>query len=394
MKIIFTADLHVHAHRADSHTAGADRLLDGLSALRQTLQYSRERGCPWVFGGDLKQPRRSWPHEALTGALAVLREFPDVEKVMVKGNHDGEGEYGSGLQPFAHLAAVVDRPCVVEVGARPMAVWPAMSDPALRPEAFVDSVPPAAGVIIGHAFLQGARLGAEDFRAPGGATPAQLGLGGARPRFRLGLFGDVHKGQALARRPHRAPDWVPFAETLAESTVAVIRDAGEWAGDVLYPGSPYAQTWGEREDGPKGALLVDLDTGEVDLLRVDAPRYVAEDWVGDEWADRVRAYASPRGDHDGVRAAWRGHFVRVAVGAWVRTAEFTAAFDRLRDVGEPRSLQVVAALRRSEARRAEIHGGMSAPDLLRGYMTSRPLGGADPAHVLAAGEALLRGDEG
>ena len=43
-RIVFLADAHVHPWRLQSRDGGHDRLLDGLSAVRQSLQLARELG--------------------------------------------------------------------------------------------------------------------------------------------------------------------------------------------------------------------------------------------------------------------------------------------------------------------------------------------------------------
>lgn len=48
VKIIVTADTHVHPFRLCSRDGGKDRLRDGLSALHQSLDMARSHGCPWV----------------------------------------------------------------------------------------------------------------------------------------------------------------------------------------------------------------------------------------------------------------------------------------------------------------------------------------------------------
>lgn len=379
-QVVFTADLHVHPYKLESRDGGVDRLADGLSALRQTLDYARQRGATWVFGGDAKVPRRSWPHDALTGWLDVLKLYPDVEKVFVAGNHDGDGEWGSGLRPFAPYGAVVDRPTI----SGGVAYWPA-SAPQGDLEAFLGDAAASADVLVGHGYVAGAKTGPEDFRAPSSLTLERLGLLASRPRFRVALFGDVHKGQILVRgKRGRTPEWSPFTAFPRGALAGEVplRGAGEWRGEVVYPGSPYAQNWGEREDGPKGCLLVDLESGEVTFLPVRGPRYLLYDWREEPARQRVA---------DAVRD-WPENFVRVLVGDWYgdeREAEINGRR------GAERSFEVVVTRARRVEQRAEIHGGMSEDELLRAYVRARPLQSAgvavDEDQCVAAGAALLKG---
>ena len=372
-----------------------DRLHDGLSALRQTLEYARKYQCPWVFGGDLKVPRRTWPHDALTGALAVLSDYREVPKYAIPGNHDGDGDFGTGLLPFASDSMYVhEHAGVMDIeGVGPVAVWPAKfgdHDPA----EWLKSVPPGVDVLIGHGYLAGAKTGPDEFRAPGGLTLEQFGfVGRDKPRFKLGLFGDIHKGQVLHRQTRgRAPDWIPFDSLTYNWSDGThpMRDAAPWLGEVYYPGSPYPQNWGERNDGPKGCLLVDLASGEVTFLPVQAPRYVLEDWTEKSETPSWLPERALDGEAQLIRR-WRGNFVRVMAGSWL-TDDFRKALDRLVEKAEPRTFTLEVQKTARSEHRAEVHGGMPVGDMLASYVQARPLSGIENEHVIAAGLALAEGE--
>ena len=375
-RIVFTSDLHVHAHRTESRDGGMDRLRDGLPALRQTLDYARQYQCPWVFGGDAKVPRRTWPHDALTGWLDALNEYRDVFKVLIPGNHDGFGEYGNGLSPFVGpSAAVVERPGVVDIpGVGPVAVLPHVPS-GYDPAQLVQSTPPGVSCVIGHGMVEGCALGPDEFRADHGMTLDALGLTGPKPRFKVALFGDVHKGQMYSRGK-----WTPFVDVLPDTVdgPTVIRKASPWKGDVVYPGSPYAQTRGERNDGPKGCLLVDLGTGEVTFLPVTAPRY-----VDDEWEKQ-----SDVPDEVSIVERWRGNFVRLTTGPWFKTSAHCMMLDTLVERAEPRNFTHEITPDVKSEQRTEMHAGMATGDLVRAWVTARPLDGVETEHVVSAGLAL------
>src|SRR5437016_8113325 len=164
MKLVVTADVHLHPYRICSKDGGHDRLLDGLSALRQTLELAQKQRAAWVMAGDFKQPKTMWPQEALTGALEVLRGFPDVDKIMLAGNHDARGLGGTGLAPFATIrrTRVIESEMIVQLDDETKLVCaPWDADMELTREACE-----IAGVsaLVAHAFLAGTFLGPDETR--------------------------------------------------------------------------------------------------------------------------------------------------------------------------------------------------------------------------------------
>lgn len=404
MRVVALADLHLHPYRLCSRDGGRDRLQDGLSALRQSLDYARTLGCPWVFCGDLKMPKLLWPQEALTGALALFRAYPDVPKLMLPGNHDGNCYQlgGSGLAPFAGDARVVETPEVVTLLGESIAVAPVQ--PLVTSEFLAEARRAGVTALFGHAFVRGVLLGPDEVRLPTvGLTLQELGVGEV---FRVVVLGDVHKGQGW--RPGRG--WRPWKDWVSETTLSppcrprsrgktfvlslgsphskgFLRGSGEWEGEVFYPGSPYPQSWGESEDGPKGALLVDLKTGEVSLLPIQAPQFLR---VTLSEAEALEVL-DPR--------EWEGHFVRVTlVGRWAVAARVSRRLEELRAQGSPRSFQVVVqgSNESSEVRCAALHAGLPLGDLLQQYLEVRPFSSDEVSSrtVLEAGRRLMgAGDE-
>jgi hypothetical protein len=364
VKIVVVADVHVHPWRICSRDGGHDRLLDALSALRQSLDLARAERAAWVMAGDFKQPKNVWPQEALTGAHAILREYPDVDKVMVAGNHDAEGLGGSGLAPFKDVARVVEKTDVVIIPAGQFVCVPWNGNMDLARRA-VDAHPGSA--LVAHAFLAGCMLGPEDTRIAKGASVSDYGS------FSVAFFGDVHKGQWRRPGQHTLPSWTAYPHDSFEVPME-IRRPGPWTGEVFYAGSSYQQNWGEREDPPKGALLVDMASGGVWLCPLKSPRFrhVEVDEAGLE-----------KLEDDGSLDEMAGDFVRV-----VYTGKPSPALDALKG-WTFRSLQVIVRRSEQATRRADVHAGMPMRKLLEEYVEARPPGdGVDRARALEAGVRL------
>ncbi len=349
-KIVVTADVHLHPYRICSRDGGHDRLLDGLSCLRQSLDLARAEKAIWVMLGDFKKPKTLWPQDALTGSLAVLREYDDVIKVMLAGNHDARGLDGSGLSPFKNVAHVVEEPSVVVAGDQMFVCAPWDADRSRVSKILEDARNVGENLpLLAHGFLAGVLLGLEDARLVNKGIPLEeYGL------FPVAFFGDIHKGQQLVRAQNRPPAWMPLHAS-ATAGVAAVRSAGRWRGDVFYPGSPYQQDWGERNDGAKGALLVDLVKGVVQLHILNAPRFHHFEV-----------------DADGLAAIDFGalfdDFVRV-----VYTGKPCAALDDLRGaVDRFRSLEIILRRVRHEETRVNIRAGMGDAELLAKYMEAKP----------------------
>lgn len=380
MKIVFTADLHLHPWRLCSRDGGHDRLLDGLSVLRQSLGLARELGAAWVFCGDMKVPKNQWPQSALTGALEIFREHGDVEKIMVPGNHDARGEGGTGLAPFRDVATVVERTDIVMVGDVQVLCVPWDGD-LEHARGFLKK---KRQPLVAHGFLQGCMLGPEDARIAKGTPAAEYG------DFSVAFFGDVHKGQwRRPAAPPRPPEWAAFPsydkdlqrhETLTDARLSfLMRGKQPWAGEIFYAGSPYQQNWGERNDPPKGALVVDTETGEVWLYSLKSPRY--RHFELDQWG--LEEFVKMPVD-ESIGLLSRESFMRI-----VYTGKPCDALDYVRGMGEQfRSFQLIVRRPERSERRADVHAGMATHDLLSGYVDARPPKDLDPAKTLEAGVRL------
>jgi Calcineurin-like phosphoesterase len=351
--IVFVSDLHLHPYRLCSRDGGADRLADGLSCLRQTLELARRYQAAWIFGGDMKAPHTFWPQDALVGALAVLEDFPDVPKYMVPGNHDARSQYGSGLRPFRSVATVVEEPDFLDVQGVGVGFvpWDAVGHARFG----------SADLIVAHAYLVGVTL-STNARPPGKGEPVSaLHLQGNQ----FALVGDIHRGQHYRNR------WGWRSYTTKDIDVGFTVEVGS----VLYPGSPYMQNWGELGDGSKGCLLVDPIKRHAYFVPLRSPKYVRVTWP--ERPERITETLT-------------GHFVQILAGPWSETDSGRAWLQEIRAASNPRWWQVLTQRVPAERSPVVLHGGLSTDEILTNYVAARPPEGLDPAEVLAAGLALTR----
>jgi DNA repair exonuclease SbcCD nuclease subunit len=349
-KYVITADVHIHPFKVCSRDNGADRLRDGLSALQQTLDYADQYDATWVMAGDFKMPKNTWPQEALTGSLEILRRYGTVRKYMIAGNHDGNGLGGSGLQPFYEVASVIDREAQDSEG---MLYVPFGAD--LKAVKTNKHLP-----IVAHAFLAGAIIGAEDLQLSNAGI--ELAEFGQPP---VAFFGDIHGAQMrLPADPKmgRTARWERIENT------GKIRVPGPWRGEVYYPGSPYQQNWGERNQ-TKGCLLVDLEIGSVHFLPIIAPRFTHVELQDCEMLPNILLAADPR------------DFIRVITDSAKWTAEAIEA-KKL----SYRWLQITERARYTKSqKRAVVHAAMSKGEIIDNYMKTRPLPeGVTPEQVKTA----------
>jgi hypothetical protein len=263
---------------------------------------------------------------------------------MLAGNHDAWGEGGTGLSPFWDVAKIIEKPCVIrlsdgtELRCLP---WDA------EPETLSGSpdLP-----LIAHAFLKGSVLGPDDSRnLAKGVDVSRYG------DFPVAFFGDIHKGQWLERVTPGC-GWVPY-QGVGPIRGARLDGSTSWAGEIFYPGSPYMQNWGERNDGPKGVLLADLETGSVVLHELKAPRFVhveGNDKTLKQWLPQIEELTG-----DFVRIVYTGSDSKV-LDAWRAKADLF------------RSFEVITRRKVVTEKRAEIHAGMDRSEMVDQYMLALP----------------------
>lgn len=381
MYTVLTSDLHLHPHRIGSRGAGLDRLDDGLRVLDDSLALAQQWQASWVMLGDFKLPRTFWPQNALTGAYAVLTRYPTVPKLLLAGNHDGHGTWGSGLRPFRNLpqTRIIDTPQLLRLpGFGLVACWPGNRSfdefPAFRRQALARRVK----VLFTHVMLSTALVGTTVL--PGKGIPLWA-IGRRRP-FDLIVSGDIHTGQRLVQYGSARPFWSPF-RILARVEQAehgyLVRRAGPWGGDVIYPGSPYQQSWGEQADWPKGVLRVECASGRLWLHPSRAPRFRLIDWRLIEWP-RVTLVAA---------AAWQDDIVRVMPGPWAADPRAGAILERIRERSGARCFEVMLPPPVSRSGRLAVDPTLSTRQLLEAYITTRADSDVPLGQLLQAGLELV-----
>lgn len=364
MKFVLTSDIHLHPFRQCSINAGMDRLDDGLSAMRQTLEIARERKCQWIFLGDLKQIKHIWHQKALNNALELMYEFSDVSKMMVHGNHDGMAG-GSGLTPFRSVSKtdVFDAPEIIygdRYGFKSFAVWPYQANLSGLP-AFVEKAKNhKVKILFAHIFISGSQVSSTDVPIVKGTMLSEIGISSVKSDnvFDWAFLGDIHRQQ-------------------------MVPGSGKH-GTAIYPGAPLGLNWGER--GEKGALYVDLAKSQVEPVKIDAPQFVVLDWTGKDIAKAI-------GDE---RYIWPGNFVRIYISSVVKPK----IIEEIRKQSQARWFEIVVRREKPDVeKRSEIHSGMTTNEMLNEYIQARPLQRGNQNRVIAKkklleiGKKLLEGGE-
>lgn len=254
MRIALLSDLHTNLR---SRREEARRVLGALPA------DLRERGVDLItLGGDLFEEPPTPEEEDWTARW--LRELADVAPVVgVTGNHD----IGCPTVPRLrlpcseahaprHPITIVDTPQVVRAAGCAIAClpWPRTAHLlAALPEAGSEQRH-EAGIAALQAVLLGLRNGLEEHDGPrvlvahAHVRGARLGSHApARMDFNLGLEALASVGADLVHLGH-----------LHE------HQSWSWSVDgravpILYPGSPFANTWGEVEQ--KGYVIAEFDQG-------------------------------------------------------------------------------------------------------------------------------------
>jgi DNA repair exonuclease SbcCD nuclease subunit len=385
VRFVATSDLHVHPFRVGSANGGRDRLQDGLSAMRQSLDVARREGCTWVFCGDLKMPKNVWPQDALNGVINLLYEYDDVEKLMVPGNHDGLfGEFGSGLAPFRSLTTVHDKPFVGDC----LAVWPYGGKRLGELPEFLKRAEQMQRprILLAHLMFRGVALGPTDAHLPQAGSPVDaFGIGDV---FDLAVVGDIHKGQIYlstsAKRPTRSwKSFTDYGQRVYAGGVVPIRGPrpgkSAWAGEVIYPGSPYQQSWGEVNEWPKGSVVVDVATGEVTLAVSTSPRFRSFEI---ETMDELRGMADTLASEDRIQL--EGDIVRLHVADSVLSDRGAAKIvELIRSESKARELRAIPRRQKLVGAAAPVAAvGMKNEELFAGWAEKHPLAGVTKETVV------------
>lgn len=386
--LVFTADTHIHPFKLCSNNGGRDRLEDAIAVLEQTFELCREYNATWIFAGDMKQPRTTWHQEALNLSLDVFDKYADIPKLMIPGNHDGpQLPGGSGLLPFASKpnTFVFETPKIILGKHFNLAFWPCDYDESgLHPFlTAAGSSHPEKMILVSHGMLTGCRLSPD---IPGEGIPlSKFRLD--KKLFRLAVFGDIHRGQI-----YNGKKWTAWDELLKNPDRDPAIALGKLNhGDIIYPGSPNQQNWGERKE-PKGGLVITFPgwVGRVHLF--DSPRFILRDWT-DSMQEEILGYISPSYDKLAMETL-AGNFVRFILPAACAERSFQEALAAF--VGRHKMHSFEAIIQRAEgsAARTEIHAAMTPEKLLEEYIKARPPAeGLDKKAVLQAGLKLYGDSE-
>jgi DNA repair exonuclease SbcCD nuclease subunit len=157
MKALITADLHIHAHKADNR-----RVEDGLDCLKWIYETATQNGCERViFAGDFLHNRFSLNVLAYAKASQIIVDYADrMPTIFVLGNHDLYSEDNwdiHSLVPFCKWATVVDRPTTLKMGKVPVDFLPYTPIPSKHLPAFKSG----ANVLISHLAILSAKLHAK-----------------------------------------------------------------------------------------------------------------------------------------------------------------------------------------------------------------------------------------
>lgn len=92
-KFVLLSDLHLHPWAAFSKGEGSSntRLQHSLRVLTASLEKAQELRCSWVFGGDIVHTAGYTLNYVMAELVTVLLAYPEVQKLVIWGNHDARG---------------------------------------------------------------------------------------------------------------------------------------------------------------------------------------------------------------------------------------------------------------------------------------------------------------
>jgi DNA repair exonuclease SbcCD ATPase subunit/DNA repair exonuclease SbcCD nuclease subunit len=267
-RFVVISDLHIHPWSAFAKGDGLHntRLRRSLNLLEASLLRAQEEDIPWLFAGDLVHTAGYALNTVLAGVTNVLVEYPDVQKIVVWGNHDARGVGGKITVDQTIYAALA---CAVPMIVLDPSVYPhgivsvgdgesslSIGGAGYQPRTELLEFPPGeADVGLFHQTIRGS-ITANDHVLEEGLDPAVL-----RERYRLSIVGHVHQPQQIS-----AP-------------------TGQ---GILIPGSPEQQNFGDKgdhgwwvvtlPDHREGNPLLDfVPGGSPEFRTVDSPTQVKVD---------------------------------------------------------------------------------------------------------------------
>ncbi len=258
-RFVHIADLHAHVWSMFSQGDGLKntRLQRSLAILDKSLSYAYQEGIPWTFGGDLVHTAGYALNTVLAGLTRVLSKYPDVEKLVVWGNHDARGIGGVIEFDQTVWAALANVPNLwVLNGNSYEAGGITFSGVGYQPHARLLQYPDPSDVGLYHQTVRGSQT-ASGFELEG-VDPAEM-----LERHKLAIVGHIHHSQVLCN------------------------------GKVFIPGSPEHHNFGDA--GPHGWWVFQEDYGRT-FMDGESPEFRVVDTVNDVQEDkhfyRVRTVAA------------------------------------------------------------------------------------------------------
>lgn len=356
--ILLFSDLHAHgfSQYATLTSDGVNsRLADAVSIINQVHQIAEEHDVDMVlFGGDMFHIRKVLHTQTFNMVFEAMAKFAvsKIPTVLIHGNHDQSDRAGTqhSLFTFNTFLHVISEPewNLVEGrhGNRYNILGIPYTENVAQLQHHVSMRPknPGMRIQLSHLGVQGAIVGA-DFVYANPHDPRVSDLGAAN--FHACFLGHYHQHQMLAD-------------------------------NAWYIGAPLHHNWGDRFDPhPRGCLLYDTETGEIERIPLQAPRFVV--------CDGLLSSIAP--EHE--PQACYSDYIR-----WV-TDEVISESDR-QDIQNNlgcRSLEIVPKNKASEiiAPRLQVTPHMSTKDMVDAYVKSglTDADGLDPQYLLQMGHELL-----
>jgi DNA repair exonuclease SbcCD nuclease subunit len=236
-----------------------------MDVINQIRQIHVDRNIPYsVFLGDLFHTRDTLDVSVIWAVTQALRKLSEVcTIILMTGNHDMHSRSGSihALEPFKDFCMVVDRPQELLIEEHWFSICPYQEDPDDLKRAMAQFK--NRDYLLLHAGLEEATAGPLDLKLRG-QIPA-----GLMKEWKLALVGHYHRAQ-------NQDNW--------------------WV-----PGSPLMIDFAERNDPPKGVLLV--DEYRVQRLELEAPQFLKFEL--DDLLDF--------GQFEELRSMLNGHYAEVTV---------------------------------------------------------------------------------
>jgi len=361
MKLAIFSDAHIHGWA--EHSRDDSRLHHCISVLRQVREYSLKHGVEAVlFGGDLFHKRGvlyTLPYNLVVEELARWRAagLPLYANV---GNHDAADR----LAKIHSLQALESAGLLRTVGAAGWANWGIISDEE-------DEV-----VITAVAYCSEA----SELRRRTDAALADRGV--IEDAFTIGMFHHGFRGarvgtslEYVVKEDSDPDEYAKSFDLMISGHYHAHQEIGT-LGNAWYVGSP--QEFVRGETSPKGFLLLDTVTAELERIEIKLPRFVK--LTRDEIAD----------DDFDMEAHVKGNFVDVVFD------ELPMPWDSIEAVLNKLGAEGVRACptraeKLSKSSRLQVDPSMGDKQLLEAYMEHVGVDPSERSDLLRVGLELIEG---